>query len=105
VKLTGPEQITLVEVPGEAPDRQDLSSAEGRKARGAVGLISEPGGDHTILPLPPASQIDTSVLDALPLQMKREIERAYGVPLLLHGMNRSLDPKACHSSNEAFLSP
>ena len=31
-----------------------------------------------IQPLPPASQIDTSVLDALPLQMKREIERAYG---------------------------
>ena len=28
--------------------------------------------------LPPASQVDTSVLDALPLQMKREIERAYG---------------------------
>ena len=32
--------------------------------------------------LPPASQVDASVLDALPLQMKREIERAYGEHLL-----------------------
>ena len=31
--------------------------------------------------LPPASQLDASVLDALPLQLRREIERAYGDPL------------------------
>ena len=30
--------------------------------------------------LPPASQLDTSVLDALPLAMKRELEHAYGEP-------------------------
>ena len=30
--------------------------------------------------LPPASQLDAGVLDALPLQMRRELERAYGNP-------------------------
>lgn len=44
--------------------------------------LQEEGFQHQdwspIQTLPPASQIDTSVLDALPLQMKREIERAYG---------------------------
>lgn len=28
--------------------------------------------------LPPASQLDAAVLDALPLELKRELERAYG---------------------------
>ncbi|CAL8466850.1 g6386 [Coccomyxa elongata] len=32
--------------------------------------------------LPPASQIDVAVLDALPLQLKRELERAYGVDVV-----------------------
>ena len=36
---------------------------------------------HTpIQALPPASQLDGEVLDALPLPLKRELERAYGAP-------------------------
>lgn len=33
-----------------------------------------------VMALPPASQLDEAVLDALPLPIKRELERAYGEP-------------------------
>lgn len=57
-----------------------VEGEEGRKDPFGEAGQQEAGvwGGSGIQPLPPASQIDASVLDALPLQMKREIERAYG---------------------------
>ena len=40
----------------------------------AAGMHKQP-----VSALPPASQIDSSVLDALPLQVRRELELAYGI--------------------------
>ena len=40
----------------------------------AAGVQQQP-----VSPLPPPSQIDSSVLDALPLQVRRELELAYGI--------------------------
>ena len=47
-----------------------------------AGVQEDSNDQPPIQTLPPASQIDPSVLDALPLQMKREIERAYGDPFV-----------------------
>ena len=44
------------------------------------------GVGAVIQSLPPASQVDPSVLDALPLQMKRKIERAYGESFWLRSL-------------------
>ena len=44
-----------------------------RQRAGRAGKKGTP-----IEPLPPPSQLDADVLDALPLDLKRELERAYG---------------------------
>lgn len=56
-----------------------VSRDSSSKVEEAIG--KNPG--TPIQALPPASQLDTSVLDALPLHMKREIERAYGESSLI----------------------
>lgn len=54
-------------------------------AAAAVPAVQEPSGSNKsifsagIEPLPAFSQIDKSVLDALPLQLRRELETAYGM--------------------------
>ena len=63
---------------GQTLDDTNMQLPEGQAAH-ANGGVSTP-----VQTLPPASQIDPSVLDALPLQMKREIERAYGTRLSSH---------------------
>ena len=73
--------------PVDEDTRGKLQVVEGRSLSRSPGQALEGQavyeGDGTpIQTLPPASQIDPSVLDALPLQMKREIERAYGSVLL-----------------------
>ena len=73
---------------------QSLGETDGQSPQGQAGKAHE-GPGTPIQTLPPASQIDPSVLDALPLQMKREIERAYG---------KMSGPKAaCIVSIPAFL--
>ena len=47
--------------------------------RVADGVVA----DSCIEPLPALSQVDASVLDALPLQMRRELEAAYGEKFLI----------------------
>ena len=44
---------------------------------GAAGMQQQQ--QQPVSALPPASQIDSSVLDALPLQVRRELELAYGI--------------------------
>ena len=46
--------------------------------------VFQAGKGTPIQALPPASQIDVAVLDALPLELKRELERAYGAELSVH---------------------
>ena len=58
-------------------DGPPIRETYGQAIQGQVGNAHE-GLSTPIQTLPPASQIDPAVLDALPLQMKREIERAYG---------------------------
>ena len=57
-----------------------LSAPQGGSGKGLAdgGWSGQPAAAAALQALPPASQVDASVLDALPLQMKREIERAYG---------------------------
>lgn len=74
--LSGPleEQAGPLHVPTAAagPAQQQ---GQGSKA---AGVHPKP-----VSALPPASQIDSSVLDALPLQVRRELELAYGIVLVL----------------------
>ncbi len=62
---------------GAAPAvRSSAAQASGRNRQlwdGAAARLMRP-----MEALPPASQLDASVLDALPLAMKRELEHAYG---------------------------
>lgn len=57
-------------------------SGAGSEGPTGVGLGSGRGlpSGTPIQAMPPASQIDSSVLDALPLGLKRELELAYGKP-------------------------
>lgn len=64
-----------------SPMAQAGGKESGRAARGTP-----------ILALPPASQIDTAVLDALPLDVKRELERAYGAAI----------PQSCHAAQQCL---
>lgn len=54
-------------------DRPESSGAAALR-----GVREVAGASTPILALPPPSQVDASVLDALPLDMRREFERAYG---------------------------
>lgn len=54
-------------------------SAAGQAQEQAHGSRGPSGRQQAVSALPPASQIDSSVLDALPLQVRRELELAYGV--------------------------
>lgn len=56
---------------GRAP--APAAASAGQLWGGAAARVMRPTE-----PLPPASQLDASVLDALPLAMKRELEHAYG---------------------------
>ena len=82
--------------PTQPAAKNRSNAADGEASRGnldAMTAIEQAGLDAEairnaarvpgtpIQALPPASQLDASVLDALPLQLRREIERAYGNPL------------------------
>ncbi|KAK9844061.1 hypothetical protein WJX81_003182 [Elliptochloris bilobata] len=58
------------------------ADAEGRAAAGTP-----------ILALPPASQLEPGVLDALPLSVRRELERAYGIGVGFRAMPFKSPPK------------
>ena len=72
-----------------APVHVELRSAnlhQHSEARPADGML-QPAADRAekrkltdIERLPPVSQLDASVLDALPLHVRRELEMAYGAP-------------------------
>lgn len=49
-------------------------------AAAAAAPAHNRAGSTPIQALPPASQLDAAVMDALPLPLKRELERAYGEP-------------------------
>lgn len=56
----------------------------------------ERAGTTPIQALPPASAIDLDVLDALPLHLKRELERAYGETKRPLHQSRLLCPSITH---------
>ena len=62
---------------GKAP--APAAASTGQLWGGAAARVMRPTE-----PLPPASQLDASVLDALPLAMKRELEHAYGESHIIH---------------------
>ena len=87
------DAATFAELPADIQNKllQHMSSAHkatpgrsmpelGRLGLGAQAATST-NGSTPIQALPPMGQIDASVLDALPLQLKRELERAYGKAL------------------------
>lgn len=57
--------------------------------------VYQAGKATPIQALPPASQIDVAVLDALPLELKRELERAYGAKIRCIGSTCCASTKAC----------
>lgn len=78
--------------PDEAMHKEMEGSAMGRQH-----FDGQEQGTAPIQTLPPASQIDPSVMDALPLQMKREIEQAYGKPGCATCQNSDQDARICQS--------
>lgn len=69
------------------------TSAQQQQQQQAQGLkkTATLAAQQAVAALPPASQVDASVLDALPLQVRRELELAYGMwPLLLSALDNSL---------------
>ena len=71
-----------VAAPGRLPDRTPQAQQEpgpGASGSGASGSGGGGGGGRTpIVALPAFSQVDPAVLGALPLELRVELERAYG---------------------------
>lgn len=90
-------------VSGHEQSRNQLHGGPCANADDGQRLQIVVGSTTPIQPLPPASQIDSSVLDALPLQMKREIERAYGeTELLTRCVADCFDCQSSHSSKTVY---
>ena len=64
--------------PGITEEEGGGSPAAGQPPGSPPGGLPGGGVDSPIQALPSFSQLDPSVLDALPLALKRELERAYG---------------------------
>jgi hypothetical protein len=62
-------------------------------------------GSTPIQALPPASAIDLDVLDALPLHLKRELERAYGEAMQLLHTSLQVHVWCCELSCANLLLP
>lgn len=63
-------------IPGASLYQRSIADAGLWQPAGGRGAVAV-SGPSPILTLPPPSQLDPEVLDALPLAMKRELERAY----------------------------
>ena len=66
---------------GASSDAARRPGQDGQLWGGAAARVMRPTEA-----LPPVSQLDASVLDALPLAMKRELEHAYGKPVNTAGL-------------------
>ena len=65
-------------IPGAHPHAVSVQQAPHQQQIGQRSLIAGVTAQQAVAALPPASQIDASVLDALPLEVRRELELAYG---------------------------
>ncbi|GAQ82378.1 DNA repair protein REV1 [Klebsormidium nitens] len=71
-------ELSVGHVAAAAPsDALVTVPAGGTVVGGLSGTGTSAGGSSPISALPPMSQVDQSVLDALPLMLRRELERAY----------------------------
>ena len=83
-QAVGPGTNAQLLQPGQAFVRAEASVVQQQQQQQQQQLMSGPQKGGLTVPqraapaLPPASQIDASVLDALPLQVRRELEIAYG---------------------------
>ena len=73
----GSEGIQGADSPSE--EGQAVAGMAAQQAQQQAACLRSPAArQQHVSALPPASQIDSSVLDALPLQVRRELELAYG---------------------------
>lgn len=77
-KVGGAAVVSPPKPPLRSATTSPVAASPGDRSRRA--RIFSPESDR-ISALPPASQLDPGVMDALPLGLRRELERAYGKPL------------------------
>ena len=63
--------------------RQAPSEGDAAAGGAQISMVQPPRTEGYAERLPPMSQLDASVLDALPLHVKRELEMAYGAHVML----------------------